>query len=200
MPICLINLNWLQVKGHLHFLFRSISKLPLTRLLPICMTSSNAWEIKWAQVKTHLITLLQTSGTQSHPQLHVRITTGRFQSNLTGGAPNPEVLVSLIWMWAKRWSSRCVQMHSGCGKRNWAHSIKLRILKSRDYPGLSRGLSVITRVPIRDQREVEGSERRCEDRRRGLSDAATSRGMWAAPWGWGQSVLCRPQQSWRHWS
>lgn len=60
-----------------------------------------------------------------------------------------------------------------------AQAIKLRTLKSRDDPGLASGLNVITRVPIRGRRE--GQRGRREDRSRGLSEAATSRGMWAAP-------------------
>ena len=39
------------------------------------------------------------------------------------------------------------------GKRNFVDMIELRILKSKDYPGLSSGLEVIMRVLIRGRQE-----------------------------------------------
>ena len=50
--------------------------------------------------------------------------------------------------------------------------IELRILKSKDYPGLSSGLEVIMRVLIRGRQG---------DRSRDQSNTTTSQGMWAPP-------------------
>lgn len=57
-----------------------------------------------------------------------------------------------------------------------ADKIELRILKRDDYPGLSDGPSIITRVRIRGSR-ARIREKSFDHRSRGQSEAATTRGM-----------------------
>ena len=57
-----------------------------------------------------------------------------------------------------------------------ADKIELRILKCDDYPGLSDGPSIITRVHVRGSR-VRVREENFDHRSRGQSETATTRGM-----------------------
>jgi hypothetical protein len=59
--------------------------------------------------------------------------------------------------------------------QNFADVIKLKTLRWEDYPGLSCGSSVIIRVFIRGRQKGQ-DQRRCDNGRRGGSNAITERG------------------------
>ena len=74
-------------------------------------------------------------------------------------------------------------------KREFASVIKLRLLRWGDYPGLSCGLDVITKVLLRGRQEGLSQRRRCDAESRGWIDVIDGRKMEEGVPGQGMHVV-----------